>query len=819
MKRSYISGVVVAICGLTSAAGNMEMNFGDWTVQVTGDDNAVTMFHRGVEVFKGVQASAAYNRQGDGEEFIISREEIVPSVSSEPVTDVSFGTGSAVVLRYSDAHGVTLAQTLAFYDGLPYFIARGELSAADGGVLESNSIVAFEVSEPSTPLGGTDNRILWVPFDNDGHGFYECNKISSTQITGERPSHEVGCVFNTDSRRGIVAGAVDHDMWKNGVTISGRYQQRITDFCCFSGLSNFYTRDAIAHGKVRGTTVRSARFMAGVFDDWREGLDTFAEANVKVAPPASWESGNPVGWSSYGSQMADVNYEGVLESARFMKDELFNLGFHDREGRITISLDACGEDNIPAQKLAQLSKQAFGDGTTYTYDGVKYDGMNMVLGLYGGPFCIWEWAMDSKVPGTGVNGIPSYTYRDMALKVNGDYYKVPSNGAYASDPTHPAVKAMITSFLKNYSVRGARYAKIDFMNCGIIQGDSYYDPEVTTAVQAYNQAMRMVLEEAEKYGIYLVMAMSPAFPYQYAHGRRTCCDRFSELGESQYVMNATSYGFWYDRLYAVNDPDQMVLCKNDYNMRETEGENRVRVTTGMTTGAFIFGDNFSFNCLKNGKPVGYPEEAMRRARIFMGNEDINAYVRENTGSFRPVEGEEFFYNPSQDSRYASERAFYRHTEPYDYVAVFNFEKNRSQSGVLSWERLGMDPDNVGAIKELWFGTEEKFSADGLAFDVPGGDVRVYRISNLDYSGVDRPETGSAELRADAVLLPDGGCNVMASGRMKRVDVYGIDGSLIGRADMIGANEVSLHVCGAPGFAIVRVEFEEGGWSVCKVTCR
>ena len=95
---------------------------------------------------------------------------------------------------------------------------------------------------------------------------------------------------------------------------------------------------------------------------------------------------------------------------------------------------------------------------------------------------------------------------------------------------------------------------------------------------AYNYGMKIVREEAAKYGMYVVESIAPIFPYQYAHGRRQTCDRFSEIGESEYVMNAISYGWWTDRLYTVNDPDQLVLCKADHNAAETMGENSARAT-------------------------------------------------------------------------------------------------------------------------------------------------------------------------------------------------------------------------------------------------
>lgn len=812
MKLRNISAAAAFVLAANlSVYGAVVLNYGGWTVDVDESSKAVVLSRGGSEIFKDVSASSTF-QVGDGDEQTFSTGDVVPSVAVNDLDDI-FGTGKELAVTYA-ANGVKMVQTLGFYADRPYFIAQLKVSADNGSVVRSNRMVPFYTGSPSSPMGGSNNRILWVPYDNDGHVDYKNTKIGAVG-TYTSESHEVGCVHNTDTRFGIVAGSVDHDTWKNGVIISGRYTNQISQFECLSGMSNYYTRDGIPHGKVKGTSVSSARFMVGAFDDWREGLDAFAEANTVVAPPAEWTGGNPIGWSSYGSQQELVNYDGVMESARYIRDELFDLGFHNKDGQTVISLDACAEDNIPAQRLATMASKAFGDGTTYSYGGKTYEGMNMVLGLYGGPFCIWEWALGSKVKGTGLNGEPSYTFNDMALKVNGELYKLPSNGAYASDPTHPAVRAYIKQTMKDYNARGTKYLKVDFMNCGMVQGDSYYDPEITTAVQAYNYGMKILKEEADNYGMYLVMAMSPAFPYQYVHGRRTCCDRFSEIGESEYVMNATSYGFWMDKLYTVCDPDQMVLCKNDAKMRETEGENRARATTGMTTGAFIFGDNFSEKVVqKDGVVRGYPAEAMRRARFIMGNADINAYVRENTGCFRPVNGKGEYVYPN-----TSETVFVRHTPQYTYVAVFNFSSVHSYSGTVSFDHLGIDPDDVGDIKELWFGSDIDHNGSELAYDVPVKDARVYRITNLQYSGIDNVETeenGNAAAAVDIFLGADGGCNIRSPRRVCDVRVYGVDGRLLGAASGMNDNEISLPVAGNPAVAVAYVTFTDGDTAVRKV---
>ena len=113
----------------------------------------------------------------------------------------------------------------------------------------------------------------------------------------------------------------------------------------------------------------------------------------------------------------------------------------------------------------------------------------MVLGMYAGPMCLWPWALDGKIEGTGSGANPTYYGKHIALKVNGENYPMPCNGALAVDPTHPAVKLNIEKFMKKWAGWGVKYVKADFLNCGIIEGDSWYDPEITTGVMAYNYGM------------------------------------------------------------------------------------------------------------------------------------------------------------------------------------------------------------------------------------------------------------------------------------------------------------------------------------------
>jgi hypothetical protein len=56
-----------------------------------------------------------------------------------------------------------------------------------------------------------------------------------------------------------------------------------------------------------------------------------------------------------------------------------------------------------------------------------------------------------------------------------------------------------------------------------------------------------------------------------------------QIKDTEYTMNALSYGWWQDRIYSFNDPDHVVLKD------ATEGENRARIISAVITGMLILG--------------------------------------------------------------------------------------------------------------------------------------------------------------------------------------------------------------------------------------
>lgn len=744
----------LAFALMLAARGSAEtvITHGAWRVTVA-DDNTMTVAYGDRVILNKAYASVTYNVLGSDTEKTINSEDVTltPSVTSR-ATDDCFGHGTTYALKYRHDGGV-MTQTLSFYNEQPYMIAQVSIASEDGAAVQSRRLTALGSNTKSRPLEGVANRMLYVPFDNDGN---QQARFTTAKLDDKNFSHEVTAVFNPDSRKGLVFGSVDHDTWKSLAYVSGHGGYDMTAMECRSGYTDALTRDALPHGKVKGQAVGSARFLIGMFDDWRDGMETFADACLAVAPRQEWTEGNPMGWSSWGAAMEYVAFDGVVDVAHFIKDELYGKGFHDRNGQTVISIDAFGSDNISNARFAAMGKKYFGIGE-FKDGTVTGTGTNQRLGQYGGFFVAWDWNLSSTVEGS------QYTYKDIALRINGEVKGLESNGGHGCpvDPTHPGVEANIKRTLEKWSKWNVKYIKVDFLNCGILEGDSWYNPNVTTGVQAYNYGMRILREEAAKYGMYVVESISPLFPYNYAHGRRVYCDTFSEIDETENTMTAITGGWWTSRLYSVNDPDQLVFYKRS-NGKETEGENRARATSGMVTGAYVFGDNFSDKIVYNkddgshkaGDVVGWPDKSKEMALKIMGNEDVNEYVRENMGSFRPVE-----VSSSYLSSNGAAKIYVNDTDKHWYVAVFNFGNKyigSTFSGTMSFDRLGIDASNVGAVKELWLNGEVTASVTGFSYSVPKADARVYRISKQfpDSSTGITETTGNADSEVVSTMAYD-----------------------------------------------------------------
>lgn len=295
-----------------------------------------------------------------------------------------------------------------------------------------------------------------------------------------------------------------------------------------------------------------------------------------------------------------------------------------------------------------------------------------------------------------MDAAPEYKYRDIYLYANGKPQEL--DGAYAIDPTHPAVEAMMKKTSSLFHRTGFEYVKMDFMTHGAMEADKWYLPEVTTGIQGYNYGMQLL----DKYfgDMYINLSISPVFPAQYAQSRRIACDAWNKIKDTEYTLNALSYGWWQKYIYQFNDADHIVLRD------ATDGENRARITSGVITGIYIGGDDFSAAGGKDGKD---------KALKYLTNPDINALA---TGEvFRPVEG-----NGAQ-----SEQIFVRKEKDGTFhCALFNYSE-QEQTVTLSLDRIGLEQTRSYQVKELWSGSRTT-AKNKIEVTIPAKDVKVLEFN-------------------------------------------------------------------------------------------
>ena len=667
----------------TFAADQQVITSGDWKIVYNNDTKNCDFIHQGKIILAGVFVQAK-----DKDRLLRSTEYGRPAFSEEEVDDV-FGVGHKYTFTYPGQDGKpSLQQLFYFYPDKNYFLTEACLVSVD--VTSSNYIAPVVTETPNSFLSAnTSNRVLSVPFDNDAWIGY-----SSLALSVDSVSFEVTSIYCGDTREGLILGSVEHDTWKTGIRYSTSGNQRLNRLECFGGISHRLTHDIDAngskpHGSISGTQLKSPKLLIGFFDDWRKGLETYGEANALVTPPRKWSKGNIFGWNSWGAMAENLNFAGALDVSDYVSTNLQPNNFTN-DGTTYLILDSYW-DNLNDYQLRAFAKQCVDNG--------------QVPGIYWSPFSDWGENGSRTIEGS------KYKYGEAYLYVNGQPKKIASR---AMDPTHPGTRERMSYFINRFKEFGYKYIKFDFLNNGILEADSYYDKNITTGVQAYNSGMQYLAELCGD-DIFMALSIAPAFPAQYGNSRRITCDAWGAKEDTEYVMNGLSYGWWLDKVINFNDADHLVLHKGNYN----EEENRMRITSGVITGTYILGDNFS----RKGTCIGDPV-ARKKAEEFATNADVNAIARIGK-SFYPVEGAKASGKNSW-GRNRGENLFMLDTEDILYVAVFNY-KDLAFSENIKLSRLGLVSSDVKGIKELWTGQDVSLQGEEIPVSLPGCGVKLYGI--------------------------------------------------------------------------------------------
>lgn len=721
-------------------------NITDGAWNITFDESAKTLTYEqdGKQLIKGAYVEV----HNAAEEKLLSKDYPSVSLTSEAVSDV-FGSGTKYTYTYSGLAGKeNIEQSIYIYPDKNYLLVEAAIVAIEGTT--KTNYIAPMVSTTSTtflPSGG-ENVVYDMPHDNDnwvGYSAYPFGDAISA------PSCEVSGYFDVKGRGGLIVGSIEHDNWKSGITSVTSGTNSLDEICVAAGVVNIRTNDIkfgdgariMPHGSISGERVSSPRYFFGYYDDWRDGFEALGDATATLAPKLPWDGGTIFAWQSWGGMANKVNWAGANDVSVFFQEQLMPNNFVNENGVCYMVLDSYW-DNLTDFQLSTFARQCKERG--------------QVPGIYHTPFSCWHNETDAAIY-TPYDGSP-YTWADLALRANGKIEKISS---IALDPTHPGTIEYNRECFQKFKDLGFEYIKLDFINNGTLEADSYYEDGITTGMQAYNYGMKKILEFAD--GMFVDLSIAPIFPAM-GHARRISCDSWGELDNSMYTLNSIELGWWLDRVYQYNDPDHLVLSR-----AESEGAARIRYTCGAMTGTVLLGDNYS----TVGDTVSNPDVERALAMRIATNADINSVARIGR-SFRPVEGglDVRFYRYQYS--YGVDNEFVLDTDDAIYYSVFNYDMTNGFAKTADFSRIGVDPDNVEAIKELWTGENVPFSGDGFSVSVPVCDVRMYRIEKI--TSVITGTVSADDDESVSISYDNGKLTVKASEDVASVALYDLQGVIL-----------------------------------------
>ncbi|MCQ6957115.1 alpha-galactosidase [Mucilaginibacter aquariorum] len=564
-----------------------------------------------------------------------------------------------------------MKQVFYTYTGKNYFLTEVSFT---GTSLKTNYMAP--VNGQFGTVKGDDVRTLFVPFDNDTFISYNSKSFSNNNGI----SAEVGTVFSNQSRAGIVAGSVEHEVWKTGVDMEAA--QQLNQIKVWGGYTaEAVTRDKIAHGTIGGNTITSPKIFVGYFNDWRTGMEEYGSANRIAEPPYvfNWYKPTPVGWNSWGVIQEKITYDKAIKVANFFADSIpaFRTG-----NTAYIDLDSYWDKLVSHGDYSQLKQFA---------DYCKSKGLEP--GVYWAPFTDWghKGGPDRKVDGS------DYTFGDLWTKIGDGYNDI--DGARAIDATHPGTQKRVAYIIGKLKSCGFKMIKIDFLGHASVEANKFYDPKVTTGMQAYRKGMEYLVDQLGSQML-IYAAISPSMATgRYVHMRRIACDAFKTIGHTQYTLNSVSYGWWQSNLYNFIDADHVVF--ND----ETMGANRARMLSALVTGTWLSGDDFAVNGQWTARVKKYYQDA-----------ELLKLVK-NGKAFRPVEG---------NTGTGASEIFTQKIGDSFYMAVVNYGKD-SKAFDISAQRLGIDLSKVIATKEL-LQDNAIDTKGGLQFKLDGADAVLYKFT-------------------------------------------------------------------------------------------
>jgi len=598
------------------------------------------------------------------------------------------------IVRYYGKNGAPeLRQHIYFEASRPYVLV--DLDAVSNQLLRSRKISPIALAANGRARFSVKTRptVLFVPNDNDMWVRYN----EPIDPAKDPDSYEVTAIFDNASRKGMVLGSVTHDLWRTGVLARDGGEGGFGKVEVYGGATGHWTHDVDPHGIVTGTTIHSPLVMVGYFPDWRQGMETYGAINAQIHPPLPWSGGVPFGWNSWSAYLEKIDTQKYLAVADYIHSQLEPRGFKN-DGTTYVNLDG-GWTSIKEADVIESAKHIHDQGQK--------------AGIYFTPFSYWS--DDFTKPVEGTDG--KYTYADILLRDSKGNPLPKIDGAHPLDPTHPGTIARIDYELARFIAWGYDYVKLDFLNCGSLEGH-HYDPAITTGVAAYAYGMQRVEDDLspKKIGrpFFISLSIAPLFP-SYGHSRRVSCDAFGRIEDTEYLLNAVTFGWWTNgTLYRFNDPDHTVIARDTdpYHGQAPAGsiqtfeEARSRVDASIITGTVLLDSD---DLIDPG--------AQRRAEELLTNAAILDLARAGR-SFQPVEG---------DGGIHASKLFTR-SEPDGsmLVAVFNYDRSQAAEVKVDLTRLGLDSAHVYRATDLWNGASREVERT-LEVSLPPAQSKILRL--------------------------------------------------------------------------------------------
>lgn len=653
----------------------------------------------GVTRVKGFEAAVKVENakdtgNGDKVNSVVKSSDYTSRTVEESILSTGFGLGT----RYdviSKGEGLPdMRQSFYIYNNLDYVLTSVKISSPDGVSTNFMAPIAAAGEDVVNIGEKTDARSLCMPFANDNYTTYDPQKLG-----GSHTSYWATCLFDANSRNAVVAGSVDHDTWKTGTSTYGTADNgSVNLFGAFAGIwSREQTYDFLPHGSLDGESVESPKMFLGYFDDWRDGMEAYGEANNNNQPRLHWGGGNIFGYSSWNAYGSNVSLE-TMKTASDVVDGLDT--FHDENGVQWINIDSYWDNLTQNNDESQLKEYI-------AYCKSK----GQKVGMYTSRFICW----DDDLWNWGKRGYAiTDKYGNSVAPAKPDKDNVTSINCFAFDPTSNEAKNDTKYWMEHWKELGFEYLKVDFMNFAAVEG-VFQDKSVKTGLQAYNQACEQILQYVDPDKFFINYSIAPLFPYQYAHSRRLSCDIWTEKGNldaAKYMLNALNYSWWQaGTVYEFTDPDQISMDVRPL-IGGNEEQARAKYTSGVIAGMMVLSNKYD-DALDTGKNI---------TKNVAQNEEVNKIARLGK-AFRPVEATESC--PERGAADPSD-TFTLKTDDTFYMAVFNYgDSNTSKS--IDLARAGLDSGKKYTVTELWTDTTTEEEGTLNTGNMNAYSCKLYKI--------------------------------------------------------------------------------------------